>query len=222
MTARLDIEFVSDIACPWCYIGLANLEAALASLDGEVEADLRLAAFELNPDMPAQGMDRATYFAEKYGLAPEEAKSHGRALLGEADKAGIEIDIGPDFRLRNTFDAHRLLEWALDTGGREAQLALKKALFAAHFGAGRDIADTGELARIAGDAGLDGEAAGDMLAGEAFAEGVRRLEAAHRERDIFAVPTILVEGRYRINGNHPPERFAKALRHIAGELAAAA
>ena len=218
MTARLDIEFVSDIACPWCLVGLRNLEAALAETAGEVEADIRFSPFELNPDMPAGGMDRAIYFAEKYRLPESEAKARGEQIREAAAAAGFTMNTGPGFRILNTFDAHRLLEWAGQVGH---QRALKHALFDAYFRDRRDISDTNELADIAQHAGLDRSRAAEILSGEEYADAVREAEARHRVRGITAVPTAIVAGRYQINGAHPPERYAKALRHIAGELAAA-
>ncbi|MCA1749756.1 MAG: DsbA family oxidoreductase [Sphingomonadales bacterium] len=218
MTAPLDIEFVSDIACPWCLVGLRNLEAALGETAGEIEADIRFSPFELNPDMPGEGMDRAAYFAEKYRLPEAEAKARGEVIREAAAETGFTMNSGPGFRILNTFDAHRLLEWAGEAGH---QRQLKHALFDAYFRDRRDISDAGELAEIAQAAGLDRARAIRILESEEYEEQVRDAEARHRARGIAAVPTAIVAGRYRINGAHPPERYAKALRHIAGEVAAA-
>lgn len=218
IAARLDIEFVSDVACPWCLVGLRNLEAALGEIAGEVEAGIRLSPFELNPGMPREGIDRAAYFADKYRLPESEAKARGEAIREAAAATGFTMNTGAGFRVRNTFDAHRLLEWAGEAG---RQRELKHALFEAYFRDRRDIADAGQLADIAQEAGLDRSRAEEILEGDAFAAAVREAEARHRDRGITAVPTAIVAGRYRINGAHPPERYAKALRHIAGELATA-
>lgn len=218
MADTLAIEFVSDIACPWCLVGLRNLETALDETAGEVAAQLRFAPFELNPDMPEGGMDRASYFAEKYRLGENEAEARGAAIVEAAAATGFEMNTGPGFRIVNTFDAHRLLEWAAERG---RQRPLKHALFQAYFGDRRDVSDTEELVSIAVSAGLDGEAARDVLSGDAYGEAVRAAEAGHRARGISAVPTLIVADRYQINGAQPPDRYARALRHIAGELAAA-
>lgn len=212
----MDIEFVSDIACPWCLVGLRNLEAALGETAGEVAAGIRVAPFELNPDMPREGMDRAAYFADKYRLPESEAEARGEAIREAAAAIGFTMNTGPGFRILNTFDAHRLLEWAGEVGH---QRELKHALFDAYFRDRRDISDIDMLADIAQGAGLDRPRAAEILAGHEFADAVRDAEARHRARGITAVPTVIVAGRYRINGAHPPERYAKALRHIAGELA---
>lgn len=218
MTATLPIEFVSDISCPWCLVGLRNMEVALAELEGEIAADIRFEPFELNPDMPAEGVNRAEYFAAKYRLPPDEAKARGDKIREAAAATGFAMNTGRDFRVFNTFDAHRLLEWALDEG---RQRELKHALFAAYFTDCRDVGDAGTLADIAASVGLGRERAAEILAGDDYAEAVRRAEAANRHRGITAVPAIVIGGKYQINGAHPPAAFAKAFRHIAGELAAA-
>ena len=218
MPTQLKIDFISDIACPWCVIGLRNMEAALAAIGDEIEAYIRFEPFELNPDMPAQGMDRADYFASKYRIAPEEAKRRGGEIRARAEQAGFTMNTGESFRVYNTFDAHRLLEWAMEEG---RQRALKHALFAAYFTDGKNVSDHETLAQIAESVGLDGKRAREILAGNDYAGHVRQSQSHQRGRGVQSVPTIIVNGEYVINGGQPPETFEKAFRHIASEVARA-
>jgi len=134
MATLLKIDFISDISCPWCVVGLRNMETALAAIGDEIDARIRFEPFELNPDMPSGGMDRAEYFAAKYRMSPDEAKRRGGEVRARAGEAGFTMNTGEGFRIYNTFDAHRLLEWAMDEG---RQRALKHALFTACFTDGR-------------------------------------------------------------------------------------
>lgn len=218
MTTALTIEFISDISCPWCVIGLRNMETALAELEDELDASIRFEPFELNPDMPSEGMDRGDYFVRKYQLPPDEAKRRGGEIRARAAETGFAMNTGPDFRIYNTFDAHRLLEWA---GEQDKQSALKHALFAAYFTDRRNPGDAETLVEIAGTVGLDTDRAREILAGEDYSEAVRAAQRLNRERGIQSVPTIIVNGDYVINGGQPPAIFEKAFRHIAGEVSRA-
>jgi len=218
MPTTLAIDFISDISCPWCVVGLRNMEAALAALEGEIDASIRFEPFELNPDMPPEGIDRGEYFARKYRLTPDEAKRRGGEIKARAVEAGFTMNTGPDFRIYNTFDAHRLLEWAGEEG---KQKALKHALFAAYFTDGRNPDDADTLVDVAAAVGLDAGRAREILAGEDYAEAVRAAQRHNRERGIQSVPTIIVNGDYVINGGQPPAIFERAFRHIADEVARA-
>ena len=216
MTTQLRIDFISDIACPWCVIGLRNMEAALAEVGDEIAASIRFEPFELNPDMAEGGMDRAAYFAEKYRLPADEAKRRGGAIREAAEATGFAMNTGEGFRIYNTFDCHRLLHWALGEG---RQRALKHALFEAYFTDNRDISDADVLAEVAAGVGLDEGRAREILAGDEFADVVRTEEQEARRNGVQSVPTIIVAGEYVINGAQPPEIFMRAFRHIAGEVA---
>lgn len=218
MTTKLDIEYVSDIACPWCVIGLRNMEAAFEAIGGEIEARIIFSPFELNPDMPPEGMDRADYFRAKYRLDPETAKRRGGEIRDRAAETGFAMNTGEGFLILNTFDCHRLLHWAGEVG---RQRDLKHALFAAYFSDGKDVSDAETLADIAASVGLDRSRAAAILAGDDYADAVRADEAKQRQRGIQSVPTIIVAGDYVINGGQSPAIFEKAFRHIAGELAKA-
>ena len=212
MTRRLKIDFVSDVSCPWCVIGLGGLEEALKRVAGLVEADIRFRPFELNPDMPAEGQNIGEHVAMKYGATPEQSAGSRASIKARAAEVGFVIATGPDSRIYNTFDAHRLLHWA-DLEGR--QYALKRALFAAYFTDGRNPGDHEVLADAAGRAGLDVEAAREVLASGRYADEVRADEQRWREADIHAVPAVIIDDRYMISGGQPAETFERALRKIA-------
>lgn len=216
MATQLKIDFISDISCPWCVVGLRNMEAALANIGEDIEAYVRFEPFELNPDMPPEGMDRKSYFATKYRISPDEAKRRGGEIKARAEETGFTMNTGDGFRIYNTFDAHRLLEWAMDEG---KQRALKHALFEAYFTDGKNMGDHEALAGIAESVGLDGARAREILAGDDYAGHVRQSQSHQRGRGVQSVPTIIVNGEYVINGGQPPAIFEKAFRHIASEIA---
>ena len=216
MTRRLKIDFISDVSCPWCVIGLGGLEEALRRVEGLVEADIRFRPFELNPDMPPEGQNIAEHIAMKYGATPEQSAGSRAAIKARAAEVGFVIATGPDSRIYNTFDAHRLLHWA-DLEGR--QYPLKRALFEAYFTDGKNPGDPETLADAAGKAGLDVEAAREVLASGRYAEEVRADEARWREADIHAVPAVIIDDRYMISGGQPADAFERALRKIAAMAA---
>jgi predicted DsbA family dithiol-disulfide isomerase len=217
----LSIEFISDVVCPWCVIGLRGLERALDEVADVARADIRLVPFELNPDMPAGGQDLGEHVREKYGAAAggDGGATRERIRTMAAD-LGFEMAQRPGARIYNTFDAHRLLHWAREAGeGR--QIALKHALFAAYFTDGRDPGDFAVLVAAAEAAGLDGATARAILAGDDHAEAVRAEEALWRREGVTSVPTVIVDRRYVIQGAQEPAAYARALRRIAAERAAA-
>jgi predicted DsbA family dithiol-disulfide isomerase len=220
----LQIDFVSDVVCPWCVVGLGGLETALATLQAEgVTADIHFQPFELNPQMPPEGENIGEHVARKYGSTPEQSTANRAMITERAAEAwpGFEMRMGPDSRIWNTFDAHRLLHWAGTVGPAE-QRALKAALFHAHFTDGRTLPDAGVLADAAQAAGLDRAAAAEVLASGRYAEEVRAAEALWVSRGISGVPAVVVEGRYLISGGQPAAVFEEALRRIAAEVAPAA
>ncbi|WP_334655714.1 DsbA family oxidoreductase [Sphingomonas panaciterrae] len=207
----LRIDFVSDVVCPWCLIGLANLERALANLGDEVPVDLVFHPLQLNPGLPPEGELAADNIARKYGITPDQARSRGGGMRAAADAAGVSIAARPD-RLYDTFDAHRLLHWA----GREGrQLALKHALLRAYFDQGRAISDHQVLADAAAGAGLDREAALQILARGDFAAAVNDDEIEWRSEGIASVPTMVIDREFVINGAQEPDRLERALRKLA-------
>ena len=206
---RLDI--LSDPICPWCLVGKAQLDAALAQRPGHPLVPA-WHPFQLNPDMPAGGMDRRDYLEAKFG--GREAAARVYARIDEAARAaGIEIDFAAIGRTPNTVDAHRLIHWA---GIEHRQGAVVGVLFAAYFLQGRDIGDRDVLAGIAGAAGMDADAVARLLATEADADDVRARDAHARERGVSAVPTFLVGDRHAVPGAQPAALWLRVIDELAG------
>ena len=217
MPKTLHIDFVSDIVCPWCVVGLGGLEAALATLKAEgITAEVHFQPFELNPQMPPEGENIVEHIGRKYGSTPEQSAANRAMITQRAAEAwpGFEMRMGPDSRIWNTFDAHRLLHWAGTVGAAE-QRALKAALFTAHFTDGRTMTDAGVLADAAAAAGLDRAKAVEVLADDLYAAEVRAAEALWVSRGINGVPAVVVEGKWLISGGQPAGVFEEALRQMA-------
>jgi len=218
MTQAIAIDFVSDIACPWCVIGLWGLDQALASLEGEIEAEIHFRPFELSPELPPGGVNLFEHMGRKIGATREQSLAARAAITERAAALGFTMRYGEDFRAYNTFDAHRLLHWAGLTGG---QHALKRALFEAYFDRNEAIDDRAVLAEIAGRVGGNPDAARHMLDSGQYADEVRAEEQRWQSRGINAVPSIVVDMRYLISGGQPPEVFEQTLRSIVGQRSAA-
>jgi predicted DsbA family dithiol-disulfide isomerase len=210
----MKIDFVSDVSCPWCIIGLRGLEEALERVGNLVEADIHFQPFELNPHMPAEGQDMAEHIAQKYGSTPEQLAANREAIRSRAADLGFTIATTDNGRIFNTFDAHRLLHWA---GLEGRQLPLKHELFEAYFTNGLNPGDHDVLADAARRAGLDPEEAAEVLASGRYTEEVRAAEGFWQAQGISAVPAVIVNDRYLISGGQPPEAFERALRQIAAE-----
>ena len=208
----LRIDFVSDVVCPWCAIGLASLEAALQKLQGEVEADIHFQPFELDQNMPAEGMDVAANLKRKYGMDEAQLAENQERIRARGEELGFTFDFNARSRTWNTFDAHRLLHWA---EGEGRQLALKRALLVANFSEGRNVSDRDTLVEIATGVGLDAERARQILDSDEFAEEVRIAEQFFIQAGISSVPAIIIERQHLISGGQPPEIFERALREIA-------
>ena len=213
----LRIDLISDVACPWCAIGLAGLQQALDQLDGELAVELRCQPFELNPDMGPEGRDIVEYLGEKYGKSPQDI-AQTQAMIRERG-AAVGFSFGPRTRTWNTFDAHRLLHWA-GLQGAGQQLALKRCLLQAYHGDGLNPSDREVLADAAQKAGLSREEALTVLDDGRFADDVRAAEREWQQKGIRAVPSVVVDGRHLIQGGQPPAVYLQALRQIAAETAA--
>jgi predicted DsbA family dithiol-disulfide isomerase len=221
MTKTLKIDFVSDVVCPWCVVGLGGLETALETLKAEgIEAEVRFQPFELNPDMAPEGENITEHVGRKYGATAEQSAANRAAITARAAEAwpGFDMRMDADSRIWNTFDAHRLLHWAGEVAP-EKQAALKKALFHIHFTEGRNLTDAGELTAAAEAAGLDRAEAAEVLASGRYGNAVREAQALWRARGINAVPAVVVEGKWLISGGQPAGVFEEALRKMAGEAA---
>lgn len=214
MTKPMKIDFVSDVSCPWCIIGLGGLEAALARVGDLVDAEITFQPFELNPDMSPEGQNIGEHIFQKYGSTPEQSAANREQIRARAAEVGFTIATTPDSRIYNTFDAHRLLHWA---GLEGRQLQLKHALFEAYFTRGENPSDQDVLVAAANQAGLDPTAARDVLTSGRFADEVRLSERQWREAGVNAVPAVIINEKYLISGGQPADAFERALRTIAAE-----
>lgn len=214
MAAHLKIDFVSDISCPWCVIGLSSLEQALERIGDELAADIHFQPFELNPQMPAEGQDIIEHLAQKYGSTADELQRNQEAIRARGAALGFTFNMDKRSRIYNTFDAHRLLHWA---GLEGAQHALKKALFKAYFTDGRDPSDREVLIDVAEQAGLDPIRAREILESGLYTKEVREREQLFQQHGIQAVPSVIINDQYLIQGGQPVELFEQALRKIANE-----
>lgn len=213
MAARIKIDFVSDVSCPWCAVGLASLQTALARLEGEVEAEIHFQPFELNPDMAPEGQDTVERLSRKYGMTPEEVRRNGDAITARGRDVGFTFNMDKRTHTYNTFDAHRLLHWA---GLEGHQLELKQALLKAYFTDGENPSAHDVLIRLCKESGLDERRARDILDSEEYAADVRERERFYTERGINSVPAIIMNDRHLIQGGQAPEAFEQALRQVAG------
>ena len=217
---RLTIDIYSDVMCPWCIIGFAQLQKGLAELKGEIEAEIRWLPFELNPDMPPEGEESVAHIARKYGRTPEQAKAGRDQMLGMGERAGYSFAYTgegepPASMLRNTFAAHKLLKWALIEAGAEVQNRLKLALFDAHFQQRRDVSDVDVLVEIATEQWLDAAGARAALDDETLGHLVKQEEAQAYDMNIAGVPAMIVQGKYMIPGAQEPEVYINTLRRVA-------
>jgi predicted DsbA family dithiol-disulfide isomerase len=216
MNQPLKIDFVSDISCPWCAIGLAALEQALVEVQDEVRADIHVQPFELNPAMHAGGQDITEHLTLKYGSTSAQ-QAQVRATIAQRG-ADVGFVFSPDGRGRiyNTFDAHRLLHWAgLESGAQ--QLALKKALLVACHGQRQSMDSPEVLLAAVAQVGLDVSRAQAVLTSDAFTQEVRDAQAFYTGQGIHSVPAVIINDRHLISGGQPVAVFAQALRQIAAE-----
>jgi predicted DsbA family dithiol-disulfide isomerase len=216
MTAKLKIDFVSDVSCPWCVIGLRALEQALERVGDAVTAEIHFQPFELNPQLPPVGQDITEHLVQKYGSTPEQLERNREAIRARGADLGFTFEMGKRSRVYNTFDAHRLLHWA---GLESRQHELKRALFAAYFTEGRNPSDREVLIDVATQAGLDAVRAREILESGRYADEVREREQFYGQQGIRAVPSVIVDDRYLIQGGQPVEVFEQALRQIASQKA---
>jgi predicted DsbA family dithiol-disulfide isomerase len=211
----IKLDILSDPICPWCLIGKAHLDRALTA-HPDHPFRIEWHPFQLNPDMPAGGMDRRAYLEWKFGGRDNAVAVYAR--IAEAAKAaGVEIDFEGISRTPNTLDAHRLIHWS---GLEGRQTAVVSALFRAYFQEGRDIGDTGVLLDIAGSCGLDREMTARLLASDADADDIRARDAHARERGVTGVPTFVLANQHVLPGAQPPELWTQVIEELATARAA--
>ncbi|CAE6730751.1 hypothetical protein R69927_01806 [Paraburkholderia domus] len=212
MKQQLTIDFVSDIACPWCAIGLSSLELALSRLGDAVDAQIAVHPFELNPEMGPDGEAIVDYLGKKYGRTPEQI-AETQAMIRERG-ASVGFAFGPRTRVYNTFDAHRLMHWA---GIKGKQLPLKLALLRAYHSEGKDPSDREVLVEAAQSVGLDAAEAKEVLRSGDYTDAVRAEEREYQAKGIQSVPAIIFNGRYLVSGGQPVETFEQVIRQILAE-----
>ena len=208
----MKIDFVSDVACPWCAVGLNSLERALERIGDGLDVELHFRPFELNPQLGPEGEDAAEHLTRKYGLTPQQLERNRAAIRQRG--ADVGFTFGDRTRIWNTFDAHRLLHWA---GLEGRQRELKHALLEAYHGRGENPGAHDVLLQLAGEVGLDVERAREVLTSGRYAAEVRAEEQHWQQLGIHSVPSVIVDDRHLIQGGQPPEVFEQALRQLAGE-----
>ncbi len=208
----LKIDFVSDVSCPWCAVGLASLQQAVQSVGPDVAVELAFQPFELNPTMEKAGEDIGEHLQRKYGSTPAQIAAIQETIRARGAELGFTFNMDKRSRIYNTFDAHRLLHWAQLEGH---DLQLKQALLTAYFTNGEDPSDHDVLVRLAASVGLNGERAKAILDADTYAAEVRAQEQYYQQQGIHAVPAAVVNGRHLISGGQPPAVYAQALRQIA-------
>jgi predicted DsbA family dithiol-disulfide isomerase len=216
---KVMVDIWSDVMCPWCAIGYAQFAKAVAGLGDEIEVEARWMPFELNPGLPAEGVTQADHLARVYGRTAQELAEMRKAMLARAEAVGFPMtEAGPHDEpamMWNTFEAHKLLRWALADQGHEAQTRMKVALLEAHFRDHRRIGDREVLLGIAAEQGFDRAAAGEALDEEALAIATRLEERRGLEAGINSVPSFVFVGRYLVPGAQEPEVFEATIRKIA-------
>jgi len=216
MKQPLRIDFVSDIACPWCAIGLSSLNLALERLRDTVDAQIVVHPFELNPQMGPGGESVLEYLGKKYGRTPEQI-AETQDMIRERG-ASVGFAFGPRERIYNTFDAHRLLHWA---GIEGKQLPLKLALLRAYHGEGKDTSDHAVLVAAAQSVGLDADQARAVLESGQYADEVRDEEHEYQAAGVQSVAAIIFNQQYLVSGGQPVETFEQAIQQILAESAKA-
>ena len=211
----MKIDFVSDVACPWCAVGLGALEQAIERLGEEVKVELQFQPFELNPDMPAGGQDLDEHLTEKYGSTPEQRVEIRDTIRRRGEEVGFTFSAEGRGRIYNTLDSHRLLHWAKYTGRPGSQYALKKALLEAYQGRAENIESPEVLLAAVAKVGLPVGQARAILQSKEYETEVRALEEFYRRAGIHAVPAVIINDRHLISGGQPADVFERALREIA-------
>ena len=214
MKPTIKIDYVSDIACPWCAVGLGNLNQAIAQLSDKANFEVHFHPFELNPKMPLGGQDAIEHLTEKYGLSVEQVKANQANIRLKALEAGFEFHPEGRKRVYNTFDAHRLLHWAGQEFGLEKQAMLKKELLNTYFCLAVNLDDQKNLLDAVTRSGLDKERVQEVLTSNAFTKEVREAEALYTNAGISSVPAIILNDQYLLQGAQPPESFINAFEQL--------
>ena len=215
MSAPVKLDVLSDPICPWCYIGKTHLDKALEA-EGDHPFVIEWHPFQLNPDMPEDGMDRREYLERKFGGKENAVKVYGQ-IADHAEQAGIEIDFAAIKRTPNTVNAHRLIHWA---GIEGKQNDVVDALFSAYFKEGRDIGDIETLADIADGIGMDASVVTRLLKSDEDLSAIKDRDTHSREMGVNSVPTFIVGSRHAVPGAQPPELWQKVIKELKEQSAA--
>lgn len=223
--AKVTLDIWSDVMCPWCVIGLKQLDRALGQMAGQVEATIRFHPFELNPDMAEEGEEQAAHIQRKYGRTPDQASGVRETLRAAAGRAGYSFDYAgegdaPPAMMWNTRGAHRLLTWALRDFGPERQVQLKRALFDAHFQLRRNISDPEVLADVAQSAGLPRLGALQALIDPEIDATVTAGERQAWDWNVTGVPAAVINGKLIVPGAQEPEVYVDLIRKVLAREAA--
>lgn len=219
MKKYIKIDLVSDVACPWCAVGLGALEIALENVKDEIQAEIHFQPFELNPQMPPGGEDTIEHLTRKYGSTPEQMMANQAQIRDRANAVGFPFHESPRPRVYNTFNCHRLLHWVGAEYGAKEQLLLKKELLKAYFTYHDNLDDQESLLSAVNRAGLDRSTAQIILESERFTADVREQQNYYAGLGISAVPSIIFNDKHLLQGGQPVEMFEQALRQLAQEVA---
>ena len=214
MKPTIKIDFVSDIACPWCAVGIGNLNKAISAFGDKAKFEVHFRPFELNPQMPKGGQDAIEHLTEKYGLTVEQVKANQAQIRERALEAGFKFHPDGRKRVYNTFDAHRLLHWAGKEFGLDKQASLKTELLKTYFCLAVNLDDQQNLLNAVSSAGLDADKAKKVLESDLFSDAVRNEEARYTSAGIHSVPSIILNDQYLIQGAQAPESFMNAFERV--------
>ena len=210
----IKIDYVSDIACPWCAVGFGNLNKAMAQLNDRANFEIHFRPFELNPNMPLGGQDAIEHLTEKYGLSVEQVKANQSNIRSKAIEAGFEFHPEGRKRVYNTFDAHRLLHWAGKEFNLEKQASLKRELLNTYFCLAVNLDDKKNIIDAVIRSGLDPIRAQEILDSSEFSREVKEEEMTYLNAGINSVPAIILNDQYLLQGAQPPESFVSAFEQL--------
>ena len=213
----IKIDYVSDIACPWCAVGLGGLEQAIKKIGDEFEVEIHFQPFELNPDMPPGGQEVFEHLTQKYGKTVEQVRATQNDIKARAAAVGYPFHPEGRKHVYNTFNAHRLLYWAGLEHGAQAQHRLKRELLITYFQLAVDLDDPKNVLDAVSRAELDTDRAASILATDEFAAEVRAQQVKYTSMGIHSVPSIIVNEKYLLQGAQPADAFEQALRQVAAE-----
>lgn len=206
------IDIISDVSCPWCIIGYRSLESALTELNAQESVEISWRPFELNPDMPTEGQDRAEHIQQKYGLTKEQGKANRQNLIDRGLSVGYQFNFPENGRVYNTFNAHRLIHWAKE---HNLQTELKLALFDLFFKQGGNPSNEDDLLGCVEQVGLSKDSAKDILDSEQFVKEVRADQQLGQQQGISSVPAFIFNNKYLVSGGQPKEVFINAIQELS-------